>query len=141
MILGRPIAVGTSIAGCPPAQIPAGVIHAPGSHLGWLTTNPTSSFSYTFKPLGHAFPARCPVRVLLSRVSLGPFPWLCQLRPRLPRFVRWPLTTVEGSDFSRSFFIGFDSSSSRCGPLQNCSSGQAGDLPVLVQRAYLHARV
>ena len=56
----------------PPAQIPAGVIHAPGSHLGWLTTNPTSSFSYTFEPLGHAFPARCPARVLLSRVPLGP---------------------------------------------------------------------
>jgi len=31
-------------------------------------------FSYTFKPLGHAFPARCPVRVLLSRVSLGSLP-------------------------------------------------------------------
>src|SRR5258708_18014524 len=37
----------------PPAQIPAGVIHAPGSHLGWLTTNPTSSFAYTVYPLGH----------------------------------------------------------------------------------------
>src|SRR5258708_17842629 len=37
----------------PPAQIPAGVIHAPGSHLGWLTTNPTSSFAYTVEPLGH----------------------------------------------------------------------------------------
>jgi hypothetical protein len=49
--------------------------------------------------------------------------------------------TVEGSDFSCLFFIGFDSSSSRCGPLENSSSGQAGDLPVLVQRAFLHARV
>jgi hypothetical protein len=28
--------------------------------------------SYTFKPLGHACPARCPVHVLLSRVPLGP---------------------------------------------------------------------
>jgi hypothetical protein len=28
------IAVGTPITGCPPQQIPAGVIHAPGSHLG-----------------------------------------------------------------------------------------------------------
>jgi hypothetical protein len=36
---------------------------------------------------------------------------------------------------------GFDSSFSRCGPLRNNVSGQAGDLPVLVQRAYLHARV
>src|SRR5258707_3289971 len=49
--------------------------------------------------------------------------------------------TMEGSDFSCSFFIGFDSSSSRRGPLYNSLSGQAGDLPVLVQRAYLHARV
>src|SRR5258707_15387494 len=72
----------------PPAQIPAGVIHAPGSHLGWLTTNPTSSFAYTIKPLGHAFPARCPARVLLSRVPLGPLPWLHRLRPQSPRFVR-----------------------------------------------------
>src|SRR6516225_6663397 len=30
------------------------------------------SSSYTFKPLGHAFPARCPARALLSRVSLVP---------------------------------------------------------------------
>jgi hypothetical protein len=32
-----PIAVGTLIAERPPAQIPAGVIHAPGSHLGCVT--------------------------------------------------------------------------------------------------------
>src|SRR5258708_26463503 len=56
------------------------------------------SLSYTFEPLGHAFPARCPARVLLSRVSLGPFPWLRRLRPATPevnlcdiRFVRRPL--------------------------------------------------
>src|SRR5260370_11849673 len=72
----------------PPAQIPAGVIHAPGSHLGWLTTNPTSSFAYTVEPLGHVYPAQCPARVLLSHVPLGPLPWLHQLRPQLPRFVR-----------------------------------------------------
>ena len=40
--------------------------------------------AYAFKPLGHAFPARCPARVLLSRVSLGPFPLLRQLRPASP---------------------------------------------------------
>jgi Protein of unknown function (Hypoth_ymh)/Resolvase, N terminal domain len=72
----------------PPAQIPAGVIHAPGSRLGWLTTNPTSSFAYTVEPLGHVYPAQCPARVLLSHVPLGPLPWLHQLRPQLPRFVR-----------------------------------------------------
>src|SRR5260370_41624186 len=72
----------------PPAQIPAGVIHAPGSHLGWLTTKPTSSFAYTVEPLGHVYPAQCPARVLLSHVPLGPLPWLHQLRAQLPRFVR-----------------------------------------------------
>src|SRR5258708_33042516 len=72
----------------PPAQIPAGVIHAPGSHLGWLTTKPTSSFAYTVEPLGHAYPAQCPARVLLSHVPLGPLPWLHRLRARAPRFVR-----------------------------------------------------
>src|SRR5260221_3400376 len=72
----------------PPAQIPAGVIHAPGSHLGGLTTNPTSSFAYTVEPLGHVYPAQCPVRVLLSYVSLGPLPWLHPLRPQSPTFVR-----------------------------------------------------
>ena len=40
--------------------------------------------AYAFKPLGHALPARCPARVLLSRVSLGPFPLLRQLRPASP---------------------------------------------------------
>src|ERR1700676_4076290 len=82
------------------------------------------SLSYTFKPLGHAFPARCPARVLLSRVSLGPFPWLRRLRPATPevnlcdiRFVRRPLRYYGRSCFSCSFFIGFDSSSSRRGPL------------------------
>src|SRR5260221_11434044 len=39
--------------GMPPAQIPAGGIHAPGSHLGWLTPNPTSIFAYTVEPLVH----------------------------------------------------------------------------------------
>ena len=82
------IAVGMPIAEHPPQQIPASVIHAPGSHLGWLTANPMSSFAYTVEPLGHVYPAQCPVRVLLSHVSLGPLPWLHQLRPQSPRFVR-----------------------------------------------------
>src|ERR1700681_1036239 len=84
------------------------------------------SFSYTFKPLGHAFPARCPARALLSRVSLGPFPWLRRLRPATPevdlcdmRLFAGFFATMEGSDFSCSFFIGFDSSSSRRGPLHH----------------------
>jgi hypothetical protein len=45
-------------------------------------------FSYTFKPLGHAYPAPRPARALLARVSLGPLPWLHGLRPWWPRIVR-----------------------------------------------------
>src|SRR5260370_20364165 len=102
------------------------------------------SFSYTFKPLGHTFPAGCPARVLLSRVSLGsadsaPLPQ--RSTSAISGLFAGLFATMEGSDFSCSFFIGFDSSSSRRGPLYNSLSGQAGDLPVLVQRAYLHARV
>jgi hypothetical protein len=57
------------------------------------------SFSYTFKPLGHAFPARCPARVLLSRVSLGPFPWLRRLRPATPEVnpLRYPVCSPASS--------------------------------------------
>src|ERR1700757_820499 len=61
-------------------------------------SEPVREPEYTFKPLGHAFPARCSARVLLSRVSLGPFPLLRQLRPATPevhlcdiQFVRRPL--------------------------------------------------
>src|SRR5258708_2851301 len=103
----------------PPAQIPAGVIHAPGSHLGWLTTNPTSSFAYTVEPLGHVYPAQCPVRVLLSHVSLGPLPWLHQLRPSRPGLFVGFNAIMKRSDFSCPCFIGFDSSPSRCGPLHD----------------------
>jgi len=40
----------------------------------------TGNSSHTIKPLGHAHPAQSPARALLSRVPLGPLPWLCQLR-------------------------------------------------------------
>src|SRR3954451_22412255 len=36
----------------------------------------------------HAFPVLRPARALLSRVSLGPRPWLPRLRSRLPGLVR-----------------------------------------------------
>ena len=45
-------------------------------------------FSYAVQRLGHASPALRPVRALLVRVSLGPRPWLHQLRRRSPGFVR-----------------------------------------------------
>src|SRR6266478_2171714 len=38
--------------------------------------SPRAACSYTVEPLGHAYPAQCPARVLLSRVPLGPLPWL-----------------------------------------------------------------
>jgi hypothetical protein len=43
---------------------------------------------YTAQRLGHASPALRPVRALLTRVPLGPRPWLRQLRHRSPGFVR-----------------------------------------------------
>ena len=43
---------------------------------------------YTAQRLGHALPALSPVRALLIRVSLGPYPWLHRLRRRRPGFVR-----------------------------------------------------
>src|SRR5271169_4147197 len=48
--------------------------------------------------------------------------------------------TVEGSDFSGSCVIGYGSSPSRCGPPHHASD-RAGDLPVPVQGASVHARV
>ena len=45
-------------------------------------------FPYAIQRLGHASPILCPVRALLSRVSLGPRPWLRRLRNRSPGFVR-----------------------------------------------------
>src|SRR3954452_22526458 len=44
-------------------------------------------FSYTFKPLGHAYPAQGPARALLARVSLGPLPWSPPLAPQAPPLV------------------------------------------------------
>src|SRR5260221_1651177 len=107
------------------------------------------SFSYTFKPLGHAFPARSqsPARVLLYHVPLCStmFPLVLFLgstssAPSRPGLFAGFLATTKRSDFSCPCFIGFDSSPSRCGPLENSSSGQARDLPVPVQRVYVHAR-
>jgi len=43
---------------------------------------------YAIQRLGHASPVLCPVRALLSRVSLGPRPSLHRLRSRSPGFVR-----------------------------------------------------
>ena len=43
---------------------------------------------YTLQSVGHACPARCPARVGLGRVPLGPCPWLPALRRRLPASVR-----------------------------------------------------
>ena len=48
----------------------------------------TCSLPYAAQRLGHALPALGPVRALLVRVSLGPYPWLHRLRNRQPSFVR-----------------------------------------------------
>jgi len=45
------------------------------------------SFAHAGQRLGHSIPALRPVRALLVRVSLGPRPWLRQLRHQSPGFV------------------------------------------------------
>jgi hypothetical protein len=77
-------------------------------------------FSYTFKPLGHAYPAPRPARALLARVSLGPLSLgSTDSAPGGPGLFASFVATSERSDFSCPCFIGLDSSSSRCGPLPN----------------------
>src|SRR5215472_16166007 len=44
--------------------------------------------SYALQRLGHACPVLCPARALLTRVPLGPGPWLHQLRCQLSGVVR-----------------------------------------------------
>src|SRR5215831_699566 len=44
--------------------------------------------SYALQRLGHACPVLCPARALLTRVPLGPGPWLHQLRCQLSGIVR-----------------------------------------------------
>src|SRR5947209_19580704 len=46
------------------------------------------SLSYAVQALWRAVPSLRPERAFLSRVPLGPCPWLHQLRRRLPDFVR-----------------------------------------------------
>src|ERR1017187_6537065 len=46
------------------------------------------SLPYALQRLGHGSPVLCPARALLTHISLGPRPWLHQLRSRLPGFVR-----------------------------------------------------
>jgi hypothetical protein len=49
--------------------------------------------------------------------------------------------TTSECDFSSSYIIGFGSSPSRCGPsAHTATGGQAGELPVPVQGACVHAR-
>src|SRR5450755_4642320 len=47
------------------------------------------SLPYALQRLCHGSPVLCPARALLTRIPLGPRPWLHQLRSRLPGFVRW----------------------------------------------------
>ena len=55
-------------------------------------------------------------------------------------FAGFTATTAE-SDFSSPFIVGYGSSPSQRGPRTHTGvRGQAGDLPVPVQRAYAHAR-
>ena len=85
----------------------------------------------------------------MKRYVIGPrFPQLPPLAPPTPQPVARPCSQASSllrrglTSPARLFIIGFGSSPSRCGP-SACPSanGQAGDLPVPVQRACAHARV
>lgn len=97
-------------------------------------------FSYTVKPLGHAFPARCPAHVLLSHVSLGPS--FAPLAPPPAARICSPASPLLWKGLNlrpvrhRLRLLVF-----RCGPHRDNRSGRAEDLPVPEQRASLHARV
>ena len=87
----------------PPAQIPAGGIPAPGSHLGCLTASVRLATAWSFAacPPGQApggrlprsspwtcFPGSVSGACRARSRSPRPFPWLHRLRQQLPAFVR-----------------------------------------------------
>ena len=100
------------------------------------------SLPYAVERLGHTIPALRPVCALLSRIPLGPWPWLHHLRRRLPSFVRRLHGYYASSQTSpdRSSVA----TASRL-PAADHSTlwayGRPGDLPVPVQGACVHARV
>ena len=105
---GSRIAVGTRLTARPPHRTVPCRFPSYGSHLGYLTAKRTLAACRTrFQPVGHAFPARRPAHVVLDRVSLGPSPWLHQLRRRLPPLFAGFIATMEGSDFSCPCITGF----------------------------------
>ena len=110
-----PIAVGTSIAECPRTD-PGGRDSRTGLPPR-VVNDETHEQLRVHSRLGHVYPAQCPARALLSHVPLGPLSWLHQLRPSCPGLFAGFSATMKRSDFSCPCFIGFDSSSSRCGPL------------------------
>ena len=61
-------------------------------------------------------PGPVPGTCFAGRSPLGPRPWLHRLRDGSLRFVRRLRCYYDGVDFSGSCIIGFNSSSSRCGP-------------------------
>src|SRR5438270_12544057 len=85
---GRPVAVGTAVACCPPHRpVLALLTHTVPTLDIWRRS---ACFAHTLKPAVPAFPARCPERVRLLRVLLSQQPSLRNLRRRLPAFVRLP---------------------------------------------------
>src|SRR5258708_28335327 len=74
-------------------------------------------------------------------LAIPPLPSIDSATSKPVLFADFIGTTSE-SDFSSSYIIGFGSSPSRCGPsARPVTGGQAGDLPVSVQRASIHARL
>ena len=126
----------------PPAQIRASPIRALGSYLGCLTATRTRVVR-TLRTRSSAcdtLPRFCARRVLcwLALPSVPVLGSTGSAADLSALFVGFAATTTE-SDFSGSCIIGYDSSSSRCGPAA-CAAGQTRDLPVPAQRASAHAR-
>ena len=53
----------------------------------WFPFPVLRGLPYTSQPMGHTAPALSPAGGVLSRVPLGPFPWLLLFRRRLPAVV------------------------------------------------------
>ena len=104
----------------PPAQIPAGVIHAPGSHLGWFNDESHEQLRVHSRAFGTRL-----IRRSVQYVCCSPmFPSVLSLgstnsAPSRPGLFVGFNAIMKRSDFSCPCFIGFDSSPSRCGPLHD----------------------
>ena len=131
----------------PPAQIRTCPIKAYGSHLGYVAAKPAlgQALVRTRSSACDTLSRPC-VRCVLCPLAFPLAPALGSTRSSAAEtapFAGLPATTA-GSDFSRSFIVGYGSSPSRRGPAgvyRYCPSGRARNLPVPAHGASAHAKV